>query len=67
MGWALVALEEGSHAIGLWIGQALQHQGIHDGEDRGVGSDGERKCNDHRDGECAIADQLANGEAKILT
>ena len=64
---ALFALKEGSDAIGLRVGQALQHQRVHHGKDGRIGADGERQGEDDGRREARIAGELPQSLAKIPT
>ena len=58
--------KDGAHALRVRIGQALQHQRVHNRKDSGIRANRKRQRKNHSQGEPWIAQQLAQGIAHIL-
>ena len=53
-------------ALWLPVWQWSQHHRVHNTENRGIGSDAQRKCDDGHGGEARVFTQLAEAVANIL-
>jgi hypothetical protein len=52
--------------FGVWNGQWLQQNGVDDREDRRVGADADRQCQDGRNGESAIFPEQPSRETEVV-
>jgi len=52
--------------IGFRIGQRIDHDTLHHGEDRRIRPDGQRECGDGREGERGRANQPPRGMPQLL-
>ena len=61
-----VVLPDRDDALGVAIGQRLEHHAADDAEDGGGGANPERQRQHRRNGEAWRAEERADGEAKVL-
>src|SRR5579871_2586490 len=60
------ATRDVNETVGVFEWQRMKKDRVDDAEDRGVGADAERKCQDGDRGEAGIFAQCAKGEPDVL-
>src|SRR6185369_14472036 len=60
------AMPQRDDAVGVGIGQRVEHHALDDREDGDVGSDGQRQRQDRRGGKAGRAAERPDGEAEVL-
>ena len=63
---ASIALVDGNQLARLRVGQRVEQDAVHDGEERGIGADPESERDHGDDGEGRSLEEHAKGEADVL-